>query len=322
MAGNLTTGAAQDHDRFAWIDSARGIGIVAVVAGHVWTHGALRDALYSFHMPLFFLLSGYLFRPHPAWRFARRQIVAQGLTYLVYLFAILACDHLIEGMRGHRPIFSHWPQDLWPVLMGGSALKGPFTVFWFVPCLLGARIAFNAIARYLPDMLAPAWIAIALTSLGAGVGMGAITDLSPWGLLSMPMALFLLWAGAAGRAIGWKKRLVWLIVPLSLAGLFWFPPVNMKAGDYGWPILSLAGALATSALIFRIASLHPPGAALLRALGRGALVIMYVHVPVIHYLAPDLPRPLLFLLGLAIPYALYRMWGRRRWSARLFLAQP
>ena len=67
--------------RLEWIDVARGIGIIAVVAGHVWTGGAFRNALYSFHMPLFFLLSGLLSRPQPVRRFAFRQLGSLTLRF-------------------------------------------------------------------------------------------------------------------------------------------------------------------------------------------------------------------------------------------------
>ena len=60
-------------NRIGWLDSARGLGIILVVIGHAL--GGLIDsplgdgqdtfrriffAIYSFHMPLFFLLSGLL----------------------------------------------------------------------------------------------------------------------------------------------------------------------------------------------------------------------------------------------------------------------
>ncbi len=59
------------HDRILWVDAARGIGILLVVAGHVErglvsagvaaaSHWAAIDlAIYSFHMALFMLLAGF-----------------------------------------------------------------------------------------------------------------------------------------------------------------------------------------------------------------------------------------------------------------------
>jgi len=63
-----------DRQRILWIDIARGIGILLVVFGHSWrglhSAGILHDdhlfvavdrAIYLFHMPLFFFISGYLY---------------------------------------------------------------------------------------------------------------------------------------------------------------------------------------------------------------------------------------------------------------------
>ena len=52
--------------RIAYIDVAKGIGILLVVAGHndlALVSPYLHRWIYSFHMPLFFFLSGYFFKP-------------------------------------------------------------------------------------------------------------------------------------------------------------------------------------------------------------------------------------------------------------------
>ena len=54
--------------RFAEIDIARGVGILLVVAGHALKQTGqsntvfdiLLSVIYSFHMPLFFILSGFV----------------------------------------------------------------------------------------------------------------------------------------------------------------------------------------------------------------------------------------------------------------------
>lgn len=70
-----------DRDRDAWIDYAKAIGIILVVYGHVargiFTAGLDMDPriyeitdniIYSFHMPLFFFLSGLFLLPSLAKR--------------------------------------------------------------------------------------------------------------------------------------------------------------------------------------------------------------------------------------------------------------
>lgn len=49
-------------ERIHWIDIARGIFMLAIVQGHVFTDGVLRWWLYSFHVPAFFFISGYCFK--------------------------------------------------------------------------------------------------------------------------------------------------------------------------------------------------------------------------------------------------------------------
>ena len=48
--------------RVGWIDITRGICILAIVLGHVWNFGYIRQYLFSFHVPIFFFLSGLCFR--------------------------------------------------------------------------------------------------------------------------------------------------------------------------------------------------------------------------------------------------------------------
>jgi fucose 4-O-acetylase-like acetyltransferase len=310
--------ATKAAERLDWIDVARGIGIVAVVIGHVWTRGPVRDMVYSFHMPLFFLLSGLLTRPQPVARFTARQLSGQMRPYSAFLILLILIDQIVEPLKGGRPIFHEWPRDLLPILLGGSWLRGPYTIFWFAPCLMAARIAFNIGLSRWPDPRARPWWMVQGVALLLAYVLGYWTDISPLGLLAAPMAFFLLWIGALWRPVAWRG---WMIAPLgalSLAGLTLLPTLNMKAGDYGWPILSVAAAMATSVLILRLSALIAPFGAPLASLGRASLVIMYCHVALVHYLAPTLARIWLLPIALLGPLALYHLM-RATALRRIFL---
>lgn len=47
--------------RLLWLDAAKALAILLTITGHT-INGAFRDMIYSFHMPLFFMLSGYTFK--------------------------------------------------------------------------------------------------------------------------------------------------------------------------------------------------------------------------------------------------------------------
>lgn len=50
--------------RIDWIDVAKGIAILLVIIGHTLKTGTFwRHTIFSFHMPLFFILSGYTYTP-------------------------------------------------------------------------------------------------------------------------------------------------------------------------------------------------------------------------------------------------------------------
>ena len=49
--------------RIEWIDVAKGIAIILVMIGHYVSFGSqIRNFIFAFHMPLFFILSGYTFK--------------------------------------------------------------------------------------------------------------------------------------------------------------------------------------------------------------------------------------------------------------------
>ena len=65
--------------RLGWIDRSKGIGIFLVILGHASLPYEVSKFIFSFHIPLFFFLSGYLFYPtkHPFFfRFVKEYRIA------------------------------------------------------------------------------------------------------------------------------------------------------------------------------------------------------------------------------------------------------
>ncbi len=94
-------------DRLLWIDTAKGIGIVLVVLGHVLVglNGAgliadkkmyvlAFDIIYSFHMPLFFFLSG-LFFLHSYRKRGALPLIGNKMATIVYPFVIWSAIQII-----------------------------------------------------------------------------------------------------------------------------------------------------------------------------------------------------------------------------------
>jgi len=325
-SGGGAAGAAAPapaRQRLLWVDALKGLGMIAVVAAHVWTRGPVRDAIYAVHMPLFFLLSGYT-ASAASWRACLPRL-ARGLLlpFVCFSLLLLGADFLIEGLRGMRPIFPSWQAGVEALLFATATLRGPFTIFWFIPCLFIARLLWSMMigAGQRPDR--PALLLVAALLVVLALVAQSHGGRSPFGLLAVPSALLFLWLGAV-----WRRRLPvgapWgakalVVAALALATLLWLPPLNMKQGDLGWPLVSLIGAAAvTMMLALGLARLPAPALRPLIAIGRASLVIMYVHVAFIHYLAPYAPKLVLFPVALVGAWLLDWM-ARRTGPSRLLL---
>lgn len=309
--------------RLEWLDAAKGIAIVLVVIGHAWKSIAVRDPIYAFHMPFFFIAAGYVSRPVPLREFALKQWRSLGVPYVAFLVCLMLADPLIELSRGHAPMFRSIGAAVKAGFMGGTELHGPLTAFWFVPCLIIARMAQVALYRHMPDARDWRWALLMAAVLILGVWWGRASNFSPLGIIAAPVALVYLWLGALWRSIDRDRILLLLCAAVSVGAmlLYWpLAPLNMKAGDYGMqPYITLPMALVLSLALCWLMRLMPWRPFV--ALGRMSLVIMFLHVPVIHYLRPYFGLYTLIALAVLLPVATYYLLSCSYLGRRYFLGE-
>jgi len=134
--------------RIEWIDSARGIGLFLVVFGHALKGNEFTAmVIWSFHMPLFFFLSGLTSSP---WTLGASGALMRSLRNLAvpYLFFSSASIILWQLLHGSFTSWSGWFGLLGQMAYG---VAGPdhtlsYNVpLWFFPCLLSTRLLFAVI---------------------------------------------------------------------------------------------------------------------------------------------------------------------------------
>lgn len=79
-----------NENRLNQIDIAKGIGIILVVVGHTTTYLGFEKVIYQFHMPLFFILSGFFFKD---------KYVKQPLVFLLSRLKRLYIPYVLNGLR-------------------------------------------------------------------------------------------------------------------------------------------------------------------------------------------------------------------------------
>jgi len=301
MSGEMIDHAPARHVRLDWLDALKGFGILAVVAGHVWTRGPVRDAIYLFHMPLFFIASGFTLRPVPFPRLLRRLSASLLVPFLIFSLLLLSADFLIEHWRGVRPIFANFAHGAQVILLSTQSTRGPFTILWFVPCLVLARLVWNGLALRWPDPGKWQWPVTILALLAAAYWWGGTA--SPFGLIAVPGALAFLWIGALWRSRAGAPLPRWTGLAAGAGSLLAFaflPPLAMKTGGLGIPLLSVAAAFVVTWTLAQALGFMPGVVvSALAGLGRMSLVIMYMHVAFIHYFAPYASPAILLVIALA-----------------------
>ncbi len=134
-----------DKKRIAYLDIAKGIGILLMVAGHVFYEGISRKIIFSFHMPLFVIISGMFFKYNNNFKEYFFKIVKRLLIPYVIGVVIVSI--------GRNVILSENIQILPQVLLGFSNLKSMFVnvetvgALWFIPYLVAIQLIYYCIVK-------------------------------------------------------------------------------------------------------------------------------------------------------------------------------
>lgn len=113
--------------RIDWIDLTKGIAIFLMVCGHTSIPLSISNWIWSFHMPLFFIISGILFNAtkYPNFNlFIKKRGKTLIIPYIIF--------SLITLLTIHDQTLKEWLYKGW---INGCAL-------WFIPVLFFAEIFF------------------------------------------------------------------------------------------------------------------------------------------------------------------------------------
>lgn len=138
------------------IDILKAIGIIFVVAGH--SSSPLFNWIYSFHMPLFFFVSGFLrysSQSKPWGKFLIGKIKASLLPYFVFWFISVIIFGNLKSLITTREFASFGLDQIKGLILGGHWLADFSNNFplWYLQLFFIAVIIFEIIARYFHPIL-------------------------------------------------------------------------------------------------------------------------------------------------------------------------
>lgn len=119
-------------------DLFKGILIILVVAAH-FQRDTIHDMIFLFHMPLFFILSGFFLKKDKL--VEKNYLKSKLADLLVPYCAYLLLDFLLI-QRDYS--FSSFVR----LIYGGRALSG---TYWYITCFLFSLVTFSFYQKYFSD---------------------------------------------------------------------------------------------------------------------------------------------------------------------------
>lgn len=230
--------------RIGYIDLFRSFGIILMIMGHIGFGDAFDYFIHAFHMPMFFWISGYLFK------YRTKEEISFG-TFILKKFKTLLIPYVVFGAAHCLIDFcvklvTHKPVEVQPMinLLWYNTQKLPICgALWFLTALFFTDVIFFLIDRYINNKSLKAAVVVFIATVGCLLS-SVFSITLPLALGASFVGVGLYYIGHLFRKYGEQKvihKLTNLSLPLTiLLGIVTFvlifvnDEVNMRKEEYGF----------------------------------------------------------------------------------------
>lgn len=257
---NSLINISQDKKKIDYIDAVKGIGILLVILGHTNIFGfpeVLGKIVYSFHMPLFFVLSGFLYNKNKYDKVCFKNFLQQNANRYMVPYLIFALVNLVIVL-----LFDFYKTGFdFSVVIDDLSIYIPGILYcyadvrhmpncspiWFLCCLFLARIVFYLLHKYIKKYSDIIALSVSIISF---VLSAAVTVILPLKIATVPVAISFMEVGYLMRKYSMveKSRLwhVFLAVPGVVAAVINYEKVGLNENVYGNPLLFICSSVLIS----------------------------------------------------------------------------
>ncbi len=297
----MTGSNSFDDQRRLAITNLKGIGISLVVFGHAISHETIAAHLiYSFHMPLFFIISGLLLKndriSQPISEYVARQFRSLIVPFLFFSAVFLLVWTVLRELvrRGViSPPKTFGESQNWTVLEAafntllgaGDYVRPVNVVLWFFTALFVTSIYFRLLRGVMPLTLV-CFGSIVLAAI-AIIARHSRADVLPWNidLAAICLVFFsfgnLLAGTQSERRIwslpDWQKGLYGTLLLLcGLVAGFFNQIVDLRTMELGYPPVFFASAILSCCGVLILAYILP-GYWMVETVAANSIVIFPIH---------------------------------------------
>ena len=282
--------------RIHYIDLAKGIGIILVILGHISYIGdSTRIFVVSFHMPLFFLLTGFTLdltklKDTGVWTYCRRLLERMLVPYIWMQFLSFIPRFIQKRVIGH----SETPVEIYlqGILLGHSHLKeAPSNPLYFLLLLFLAQLLLFLLVkltrgkRYLIVFFAAMLLPVSLFTQGKDM---------IWHCNVVPAVLCFILVGNMLRSVyeRWGSRILegrlWKTFVLcallyGIGFVIWRlnGRTSFHGNQYGHHFALCVLTAVSTSMAFALITIRLPRIGFLELTGRNTLFLMGLHRPLL-----------------------------------------
>lgn len=264
------------------IDTLKALGLWLMVLGHAnLTDGTLKIAIFSFHMPLFFVISGYLFK----YRGIKEQVVKSWKTILVPYFIVNALClilNLISAFKHGELTLSFLWDNAFPIFVGLGYNSGEYTPvcppMWFFYVMFFLQILINIVGRNIlhcvilvTASLLSCWV-MKMNNINTTIPFDSLLMAIPFFYLGMGIKSFIKGFALKMGVLSYGATLVLMIIGL-IVGMY-NGRVDMNSFNFGSSILLFYTSASATCCALLYISLHIGGGKLAKTIAVGAPIIV------------------------------------------------
>lgn len=272
--------------REIWIDIVRGGAILLVVIGHSNCPELLYNLIYSFHMPLFFIISGYLYN-YEKWNAASsyKSFVLHCLVSYIKPYLILCGINLAfclgkaiiaNGLSAeHILLVKKWVYGILYAYPSTNYMPN-CTPLWFLVALFWANLIFYRILEIKSRTIQIVIVGL-IALVDAGLSLFCSYQL-PWCFGAVLIGTCCMYVGFCLKNSSWKSCHPLALFLFSCLGL-WAGYINGKVGvaenNLGQtPVLFWCSALSLSFVVLSVVYRSKIRCELLAWFGRNTIIFM------------------------------------------------
>lgn len=278
---------AETRHRLVWVDLAKAVAIIAMILGHeIGEDNSLHVWIYSFHMPIFFILSGYtshLITNWNQWLIQLRKLSVRILIPAVLMIILYQVERFFFGLIKWSQVWLVSGKELFWGADPSISMKGlTVEIEWFLFLYFFAKLFFGCFNIIFKDRD----FGIILVVLSFACYQFISIHLSlPLVLDLVPLASFYMYIGHLIKSKQeWLSTYYYLIV--GLAFIYWGmmivsrQSVDMATRQFtGNYILGILETIAGSFIVITACQVvdHFKIMAKLSLLGKHTLLLMFIH---------------------------------------------